>query len=215
MASLLVCSALTQCSVDVYKKVGSLYPEMSAHERSLDFLIELLHKDQLDETVNVEPLTKAIKYYQVWAEQHSREGGRDRHFLPGPGRRPFGFQILLPTPTLLSLHPRWRRGLLPFPRPDAVCPFVLLPPSQHLFSIHLAEQPEDSTMQLADHIKVWFLGPVNPSFLFGAEWSPKVPGGGYEGSVEVTGLLVGGRACQGAEGLVSCLHSSPRVPWTA
>lgn len=79
--------ALSQCSVDVYKKVGSLYPEMSAHERSLDFLIELLHKDQLDETVNVEPLTKAIKYYQ------------------------------------------------------------------HLYSIHLAEQPEDSTMQLADHIK--------------------------------------------------------------
>uniref|UniRef100_A0A8C2LSC9 Dynactin subunit 1 n=1 Tax=Cricetulus griseus TaxID=10029 RepID=A0A8C2LSC9_CRIGR len=80
--------ALSQCNVDVYKKVGSLYPEMSAHERSLDFLIELLHKDQLDETVNVEPLTKAIKYYQ------------------------------------------------------------------HLYSIHLAEQPEDSTMQLADHIKV-------------------------------------------------------------
>lgn len=44
-----------------------LYPEMSVHERSLDFLIELLHKDQLDETVNVEPLTKAIKYYQVGA----------------------------------------------------------------------------------------------------------------------------------------------------
>lgn len=66
--SSLVSSALSQCSVDVYKKVGSLYPEMSAHERSLDFLIELLHKDQLDETVNVEPLTKAIKYYQVWSE---------------------------------------------------------------------------------------------------------------------------------------------------
>ncbi|XP_040849600.1 dynactin subunit 1 isoform X1 [Ochotona curzoniae] len=79
--------ALSQCNVDVYKKVGSLYPEMSAHERSLDFLIELLHKDQLDETVNVEPLTKAIKYYQ------------------------------------------------------------------HLYSIHLAEQPEDCTLQLADHIK--------------------------------------------------------------
>lgn len=51
--------------MEVYKKVGTLYPEMSVHERSLDFLIELLHKDQLDETVNVEPLTKAIKYYQV------------------------------------------------------------------------------------------------------------------------------------------------------
>nr|XP_033809739.1 dynactin subunit 1-like isoform X2 [Geotrypetes seraphini]XP_033809751.1 dynactin subunit 1-like isoform X2 [Geotrypetes seraphini] len=79
--------ALSKCSVEVYKKVGMLYPEMSVHERSLDFLIDLLHKDQLDETVNVEPLTKAIKYYQ------------------------------------------------------------------HLYSIHLAEQPEDCTMQLSDHIK--------------------------------------------------------------
>lgn len=73
----LVSSALSQCNVDVYKKVGSLYPEMSAHERSLDFLIELLHKDQLDETVNVEPLTKAIKYYQVWGRLQAcsiREG---------------------------------------------------------------------------------------------------------------------------------------------
>ncbi|KAG8453243.1 hypothetical protein GDO86_000031 [Hymenochirus boettgeri] len=79
--------ALNKCSVEVYKKVGMLYPEMSVHERSLDFLIELLHKDQLDETVNVEPLTKAIKYYQ------------------------------------------------------------------HLYSIHLVDQPEDCTMQLFDHIK--------------------------------------------------------------
>ncbi|XP_048366143.1 dynactin subunit 1 isoform X2 [Sphaerodactylus townsendi] len=79
--------ALNKCSVEVYKKVGLLCPEMSVHERSLDFLIELLHKDQLDETVNVEPLTKAIKYYQ------------------------------------------------------------------HLYSIHLADQAEDCTMQLADHIK--------------------------------------------------------------
>uniref|UniRef100_A0A673J1K7 Dynactin subunit 1 n=1 Tax=Sinocyclocheilus rhinocerous TaxID=307959 RepID=A0A673J1K7_9TELE len=79
--------ALSQCSVDVYKRVGSLYSEMSIHERSLDFLIDLLYKDLLDETVNVEPLTKAIKYYQ------------------------------------------------------------------HLYSIHLAEQPEDCTVQLADHIK--------------------------------------------------------------
>ncbi|XP_060781636.1 dynactin subunit 1 [Neoarius graeffei] len=79
--------ALNQCNVEVYKRVGSLYSEMCVHERSLDFLIDLLHKDQLDETVNVEPLTKAIKYYQ------------------------------------------------------------------HLYSIHLAVQAENCTMQLADHIK--------------------------------------------------------------
>ncbi|XP_051943021.1 dynactin subunit 1 isoform X3 [Hippocampus zosterae] len=79
--------ALCVCGVEAYKKMGSLYPEMSVHERSLDFLIQLLHKDQLDETVNVEALTKAIKYYQ------------------------------------------------------------------QLYSIHLAEQDEDCTMQLADHIR--------------------------------------------------------------
>uniref|UniRef100_A0A8C7IVK6 Dynactin subunit 1 n=2 Tax=Oncorhynchus kisutch TaxID=8019 RepID=A0A8C7IVK6_ONCKI len=79
--------ALNQCSVEVYQKIGTLYPEMGVHERSLDFLIDLLHKDQLDETVHVAPLTKAIKYYQ------------------------------------------------------------------HLYSIHLAEQTEDCTMHLADHIR--------------------------------------------------------------
>uniref|UniRef100_V9KA34 Dynactin subunit 1 n=1 Tax=Callorhinchus milii TaxID=7868 RepID=V9KA34_CALMI len=79
--------ALGQCGVEVYQRIGTLYPEMSVHERSLDALIELLHRDQLDETVNVEPLTKAIKYYQ------------------------------------------------------------------HLYSIHLLDQPEDSTVQLANHIK--------------------------------------------------------------
>ncbi|KAL2078997.1 hypothetical protein ACEWY4_024741 [Coilia grayii] len=79
--------ALSQCSVEVYKRIGTLYSEMSVHERSLDFLIDLLHKDQLDETVQVEPLTKAIKYYQ------------------------------------------------------------------QLYSIHLSEQMEDCTTQLADHIK--------------------------------------------------------------
>ncbi|KAM8940064.1 dynactin subunit 1 isoform 1-T1 [Pelodytes ibericus] len=69
--------ALNKCSVEVYKKVGMLYPEMSVHERSLDFLIELLHKDQLDETVNVEPLTKAIKYYQHLYSIHLEDQTED------------------------------------------------------------------------------------------------------------------------------------------
>lgn len=57
--------ALNTCSVDVFKRMGTLYSEMNFHERSLDYFINLLHKDQLDETVQVEPLTKAVKYYQV------------------------------------------------------------------------------------------------------------------------------------------------------
>uniref|UniRef100_A0A673XPF3 Dynactin subunit 1 n=1 Tax=Salmo trutta TaxID=8032 RepID=A0A673XPF3_SALTR len=62
--------SLNSCSVEVYKRMGTLYSEMSVHERSLDFFIDLLHKDQLDETVHVEPLTKAIKYYQVAYYKH-------------------------------------------------------------------------------------------------------------------------------------------------
>ncbi|XP_075890184.1 dynactin subunit 1-like isoform X3 [Nelusetta ayraudi] len=79
--------ALKTCSVDVFKRMGTLHSEMSFHERSLDYFIDLLHKDQLDETVQVEPLTKTIKYYQ------------------------------------------------------------------QLYSVHLADQTEDCTAQLADHIK--------------------------------------------------------------
>uniref|UniRef100_A0A3Q3JZH1 Dynactin subunit 1 n=1 Tax=Monopterus albus TaxID=43700 RepID=A0A3Q3JZH1_MONAL len=56
--------ALNSCSVEVFKRMGTLYSEMSFHERALDYFIDLLHKDQLDETVQVEPLTKAIKFYQ-------------------------------------------------------------------------------------------------------------------------------------------------------
>lgn len=113
---LLVRSALAQCSVDVYKKVGSLYPEMSAHERSLDFLIELLHKDQLDETVNVEPLTKAIKYYQVWSQKSGKRQGRGIHtcweFLPGYTRF-YGRGWLLDTSLLwFCFYCFFRFGLL-------------------------------------------------------------------------------------------------------
>ncbi|XP_038135050.1 dynactin subunit 1-like isoform X3 [Cyprinodon tularosa] len=79
--------AMNSCSVEVFKRMGTLYSEMSFHERSLDYFIDLLHKDQLDETVQVEPLTKAIKYYQ------------------------------------------------------------------QLYGVHLADQEEDCTMLLADHIK--------------------------------------------------------------
>nr|XP_055074234.1 dynactin subunit 1a isoform X1 [Misgurnus anguillicaudatus] len=69
--------ALSQCNVEVYKRMGTLYSEMSVHERSLDFLIDLLHKDQLDETVQVETLTKAIKYYQQLYTVHLSEQPED------------------------------------------------------------------------------------------------------------------------------------------
>ncbi|XP_029134948.1 dynactin subunit 1 isoform X5 [Labrus bergylta] len=69
--------ALNDCSVDVFKRMGTLYSEMSFHERSLDYFIDLLHKDQLDETVQVEPLTKAIKYYQQLYSVHLADHTED------------------------------------------------------------------------------------------------------------------------------------------
>ncbi|KAI3376552.1 hypothetical protein L3Q82_017003, partial [Scortum barcoo] len=69
--------ALNTCSVEVFKRMGTLYSEMSFHERSLDYFIDLLHKDQLDETIQVEPLTKAIKYYQQLYSVHLADHTED------------------------------------------------------------------------------------------------------------------------------------------
>ncbi|XP_054608464.1 dynactin subunit 1-like isoform X3 [Dunckerocampus dactyliophorus] len=69
--------ALNMCTVEVFKRMGTLYSEMSFHERSLDYFIDLLHKDQLDETVQVEPLTKAIKYYQQLYSVHLADHTED------------------------------------------------------------------------------------------------------------------------------------------
>ncbi|KAF7657119.1 hypothetical protein LDENG_00032000 [Lucifuga dentata] len=69
--------ALSICSVEVFKRMGTLYSEMSFHERALDYFIDLMHKDQLDETVQVESLTKAIKYYQQLYSIHLTEHPED------------------------------------------------------------------------------------------------------------------------------------------
>lgn len=69
--------ALNNCSVEVFKRMGTLFSEMSFHERALDYFIDLLHKDQLDETVQVEPLTKAIKFYQQLYSVHLADHSED------------------------------------------------------------------------------------------------------------------------------------------
>ena len=58
-------SALKTCSVDLLLKIGTLLPEISAHETSVDYFIELLRKDQLDETISLDLLEKSISYFQV------------------------------------------------------------------------------------------------------------------------------------------------------
>ncbi|XP_055894573.1 dynactin subunit 1-like isoform X2 [Biomphalaria glabrata] len=57
-------SALNSCSTDLFLKIGTLLPEMTAHEKSVDYFIDLLRKDQLDETVSVDLLEKSISFFQ-------------------------------------------------------------------------------------------------------------------------------------------------------
>ena len=56
--------ALSTCSPEVFLKIGTLFPEMSAHEKSVDFYIELLRKDQLDENVPIDGMEKCLHYFQ-------------------------------------------------------------------------------------------------------------------------------------------------------
>lgn len=56
--------AMRTCSVELFLKIGTLLPEMNAHEKSVDYFIELLRKDQLDENSSLDLLEKSISYFQ-------------------------------------------------------------------------------------------------------------------------------------------------------
>ncbi|GBN86265.1 Dynactin subunit 1 [Araneus ventricosus] len=56
-------SALSNCNVELFMKVGTLYIEMAVQEKALDYYIDLLRKDQLDENVNLDGLNKCVMYF--------------------------------------------------------------------------------------------------------------------------------------------------------
>ncbi|XP_044001039.1 dynactin subunit 1 isoform X2 [Aphidius gifuensis] len=58
-------SCLNTCSPDNLLKVGAVYPEMLAQEKSLDFFIQLAKKDQLDENVPLEGIEKCSSYFST------------------------------------------------------------------------------------------------------------------------------------------------------
>ncbi|XP_063845049.1 dynactin subunit 1-like isoform X3 [Scylla paramamosain] len=61
---------LGTCSVEVFLRLGTLYPEMASHERNLDFYVDLLRKDQLDENVSLESLEKTVSYFSTVYPSH-------------------------------------------------------------------------------------------------------------------------------------------------
>ncbi|XP_076242224.1 dynactin subunit 1 isoform X2 [Calliopsis andreniformis] len=56
-------SALKVCTPETLLATGAVYPEMAAQEKSLDFLIELAKKDQLDENVPMDAIEKCCGYF--------------------------------------------------------------------------------------------------------------------------------------------------------
>ncbi|XP_014207258.1 dynactin subunit 1-like isoform X2 [Copidosoma floridanum] len=56
-------SALNVCSPELLLKIGSSYPEMAAQEKSVDSLIELARRDQLDENLPMEAIEKCCQYF--------------------------------------------------------------------------------------------------------------------------------------------------------
>lgn len=73
--------ALNSCSDTLLLKVCSLLPEIKPHEKCIDLLLDLMKKDQLDETVNLESLQKAINYLKHLYSVHLVEEFVDPIYL--------------------------------------------------------------------------------------------------------------------------------------
>ncbi|KAK9308816.1 hypothetical protein QLX08_001247 [Tetragonisca angustula] len=56
-------SALNVCNTEMLLKTGAVYPEMAAQEKSLDSLIELAKRDQLDENLPMDAIEKCCGYF--------------------------------------------------------------------------------------------------------------------------------------------------------
>ena len=55
MPCLFVCRALDKCDAGLFNKLVGIYPELAAHERAVDVLIDLFKKDQVHDKLNNKP----------------------------------------------------------------------------------------------------------------------------------------------------------------
>ncbi|CAF0846668.1 unnamed protein product [Rotaria sordida] len=56
--------AMEVCDPDVLRHIASTYHDLLTHEKSLDFLIDLLQKDQLHDSLSLNALDKTISFYE-------------------------------------------------------------------------------------------------------------------------------------------------------
>jgi len=55
--------ALESCPLELYLKIASLLPELSSYEKIVDNSIDLLRRDQFDETISLDGLEKVLNYF--------------------------------------------------------------------------------------------------------------------------------------------------------
>lgn len=51
--------------MDLLLKIGTLYREMLSYEQVLNVLTDMLRKDTLDETTNIDTLDKLVQFFRV------------------------------------------------------------------------------------------------------------------------------------------------------
>lgn len=74
--------ALNSCSVELFTKTATLYPEMVAQEKLVDLYLQLLRRDELDEHVPLENLEKVLTYFHsLYAVHLSNERTDGAHLL--------------------------------------------------------------------------------------------------------------------------------------
>jgi dynactin 1 len=63
-------SCVQTCTPEVLLRVGTLYLDLATQEKTLDNMLELLRKDQLDENVPLEGLEKCVGVLQTMLGTH-------------------------------------------------------------------------------------------------------------------------------------------------
>ncbi len=58
--------AMEVCNPDNLRQLASTYHDLLSHEKSLDYLIDLLQKDQLHDSLSLNALDKTISFYEVF-----------------------------------------------------------------------------------------------------------------------------------------------------
>ena len=64
--NLFVCRALDKCDPGLFNKLVGIYPELAAHERAVDVLIDLFKKDQVNDKPEI---NDCIPFFSFWQKK--------------------------------------------------------------------------------------------------------------------------------------------------